>query len=60
MSVLSNIMGVNEAANLWGLKPGYIKNLCAAGKVIAVKIDNRWIIDKGQENPSGATDKTTE
>ena len=49
---LDNIMGVNEAAELWSLKPGTIKNLCAAGKVIARKIDNRWIIEKNQPNPS--------
>lgn len=59
MSILDNIMGVNEAAKLWGLKPGYIKNLCAAGKVRAVKIDNRWIMDRNQPNPSVKTaDKT--
>jgi len=45
-------MGVNEASEFWGLKPGYIKNLCASGKVLAVKIDNRWIIDKDQPNPT--------
>lgn len=52
MSNLDSIMGVNEAAELWSLKPGYIKNLCASGKVLAVKIDNRWIIDKDQVNPA--------
>ncbi len=57
MSNLDDIMGVNEAANLWSLSPGYIKNLCAAGKVRAVKIDNRWIIDKNQPNPSIKTAK---
>lgn len=55
MNVLDNIMGVNEAAKLWSLKPGYIKNLCATGKVRARKIDNRWIIDKNQPNPSKKT-----
>jgi len=55
MSVLDNIMGVNEAAKLWALKPGYIKNLCSIGKVRARKIDNRWIIDKNQPNPSQKT-----
>jgi hypothetical protein len=51
-AILDKIMGVNEAAQLWSLKPGTIKNLCAAGKVVARKIDNRWIIDKTQPNPS--------
>lgn len=55
MSVLDHIMGVNEASELWGLKPGTIKNLCAVGKVDARKIDNRWIIDKDQPNPSQKT-----
>lgn len=52
MSVLDQIMGVNEASERWGLKPGTIKNLCASDKVIARKIDNRWIIIKDQPNPS--------
>jgi len=55
MSTLDNIMGVNEAAQRWNLKPGYIKNLCAARKLKARKIDNRWIIDKNQPNPSQKT-----
>jgi len=52
MNILEQIMGVNEAAERWSLKPGYIKNLCASGKVRARKIDNRWIIDKNQPNPA--------
>lgn len=52
MNSLDQVIGVNEAAKLWSLKPGYIKNLCAVGKVRAIKIDNRWIIDKDQQNPS--------
>jgi hypothetical protein len=52
MSVLDQIMGVNEASERWGLKPGTIKNLCAARKILSRKIDNRWIIDKNQPNPS--------
>jgi hypothetical protein len=51
-NVLNGIMGVNEAAELWSLKPGTVKNLCAAGKIKARKIDNRWIIAKSQPNPS--------
>lgn len=51
-SVLDKVMGVNEAALLWDLKPGTIKNLCAAGKVSARKIDNRWILVKNQPNPA--------
>jgi hypothetical protein len=50
--VLDNIIGVEEASELWGLSAGYIKNLCAEGRIIAKKIGNTWVIDKLQENPS--------
>lgn len=50
--MLENIIGVEEAAKLWNLSPGYIKNLCAEGKIKAKKIGKTWIIDKRQENPS--------
>ena len=52
--MLENIIGVKEAAELWGLEASYIKNLCAQGKVKAKKIGNTWIIDRRQENPSKA------
>jgi hypothetical protein len=52
MNVLDNIMGVKDASVLWGLSAGTLKNYCAEGKVIAVKIEGRWIIDKNQPNPS--------
>lgn len=48
---LDNMIGVEDAAKLWGLSPKYIKNLCAEGKVKAKKIGNVWVIDKTQENP---------
>lgn len=51
MSALDNIMGVQEAAKIWGLSPGYIKNLCAEGKIKAKKIGTTWVIDKNQPNP---------
>lgn len=51
MNPLEHIMGVEEAAQLWDLKPGYIKNLCNDGKLKAVKIGKTWILDKGQPNP---------
>lgn len=50
--MLENIIGVEEASKLWGLSPGYIKNLCAQGKIKAKKIGNTWVIDKTQPNPS--------
>lgn len=49
--MLENVIGVNEAAKLWGLDAGYIKNLCAQGKIKAKKIGRVWVIDKTQENP---------
>lgn len=49
--MLDNLIGVEEAAKLWGLSPGYIKNLCADGRIIAKKIGNTWVIDKTQANP---------
>lgn len=49
---LNNVIGVEEASELWGLSPGTIKNYCAEGKVIAKKIGQTWVIDKTQANPS--------
>jgi hypothetical protein len=51
MNPLEQIMGVNDASTLWGLTPGTIKNYCAQGRVKAVKIEGRWVIDKNQPNP---------
>lgn len=48
---LNNIMGVEEASELWGLSPGTIKNYCAEGKIKARKIGKTWIINKNQERP---------
>lgn len=49
---LSNVIGVEEASELWNLSAGYIKNLCAEGKIICKKIGKTWVIDKNQPNPS--------
>jgi len=51
---LENIMDVEEASILWGLKPSYIKDLCRLrlekeGK--AVKKGKTWILDRNQRNP---------
>lgn len=51
MNPLDQIMGVEEAAELWGLNPGYIKNLCNRGEIKAKKIGKTWVIDKHQPNP---------
>lgn len=50
--VLEKVIGVEEAAKLWNLTPGYIKNLCAEGKIEAKKIGKTWVIAKEQDNPS--------
>lgn len=49
---LSDVIGVEEAAELWGLSPGYIKNLCAMEKIKAKKIGKTWVILKSQERPN--------
>ncbi|KYG88969.1 hypothetical protein A0U40_14835 [[Bacillus] sp. KCTC 13219] len=48
---LNHLIGVNEASEMWGLTAAYIKNLCAEGRVDAIKIGNTWVIDKRQPNP---------
>lgn len=55
MNPLNRIMGVEEAATLWNLSPGYIKNLCASNKVKCIKIGKTWVLDKNQPNPSKLT-----
>jgi excisionase family DNA binding protein len=52
--MLDNIIGVEEASKLWGLSSGYIKNLCASGKIEAKKIGKTWVILKDQPNPKSA------
>lgn len=52
VSPVDNVMGVEEAADLWNLAPGYIKNMCASGKIKAVKIGKTWVLDKTQRSPS--------
>jgi excisionase family DNA binding protein len=50
--VLDKVIGVEEAAKLLALSPGYIKNLCAAGKIESKKIGKTWVIDKSSLKPS--------
>lgn len=50
--VLESVIGVEEAAEKWGLSPGTVKNYCAEGRVIAKKIGKTWVIDANQPNPS--------
>jgi hypothetical protein len=51
MKILDQVMGVDEASDLWNLSPGHIKNLCAEGKLDARKIGKTWILSKDQKNP---------
>lgn len=44
--MLDNIIGVEEAAEILGLSPGTIKNMCAAGKLNCKKIGKTWILNK--------------
>ncbi|PFK47606.1 helix-turn-helix domain-containing protein [Bacillus cereus] len=45
---LHNVIGVNEAAPILNVSPGYVKNLCAEGKVVAKKIGKTWVIDRAK------------
>jgi len=49
---LDSVVGAEEAAAMWKLTPGYIKNLCAAGRLKAKKIGKTWVIDKNQPRPN--------
>ncbi|MBO0961431.1 helix-turn-helix domain-containing protein [Neobacillus sp. MM2021_6] len=44
--MLDNIIGVEEAAEILGLSPGTVKNMCAAGKLESKKIGKTWVLDK--------------
>lgn len=43
---LHNVIGVHEAASILNVSPGYVKNLCAEGKIVSKKIGKTWVIDK--------------
>lgn len=51
--VLDQVMGVQEAGELWGLSADRIKGLCQSGELYAKKIGKTWVIDKNQPNPKG-------
>lgn len=48
---MSQLMQTEEAAELWGLSQGYIKNLCNEGNVIAYKVGRAWLLLRDQPNP---------
>ncbi|MDA1915013.1 helix-turn-helix domain-containing protein [Bacillus cereus] len=43
-----NTIGVNDAAIILNVSPGHVKNLCAAGKIVAKKIGKTWVIDRSR------------
>lgn len=49
--IMAQLMTTEEAAELWELSPGYIKNLCNSGDVIANKVGRSWLLLKDQPNP---------
>lgn len=54
MNVLSQIMGVREAAAKWGLQPEEVERLCCGGGIRAVRLDGEdgpWVLLKEQPNP---------
>lgn len=46
MDILKYVIGVDEAAEILGLKAGTVKNKCALGELPAKKIGNTWVLDK--------------
>ncbi|WP_457195885.1 hypothetical protein [Paenibacillus polymyxa] len=51
-NVLIRIMGVEGAAEKWkNISPGTVKNMCASGKVKAVKLGKTWVMDVDHPNP---------
>lgn len=52
LRTLDQIMGTQEAADLWGYKSSdHVKRLCRVGKVKCVQIGNTWVLDRNQPNP---------
>lgn len=51
MNVLDLVMGVSEAAEMWGLGMDRVKRLCQEGEVECKKIGKTWVILKDQHNP---------
>lgn len=51
INILDEIMGTEEAAELWGFSQDHIKRLCREGKVLAKPVGKTWILVKDQPNP---------
>lgn len=54
---LDLVMGVEEAATMWDLSPGRIKNICNEGRIPAKKVGRTWIVSKLQPSPKYKPDK---
>jgi hypothetical protein len=48
---MDNLVSCQEAAEVWGLSPHYIKNLARLGEIKAKCIGKTWVIDLNQPNP---------
>jgi hypothetical protein len=48
---IEDVIGVEEASSKWLMSSGYIKNLCAKGRVISKKVGKTWVIDGTQQHP---------
>lgn len=49
---INNKMSIKEATELWGYKTtSHVRQLCADGKIKAVKMGRDWWIDRDQPNP---------
>lgn len=51
MSILEQVAGISEMAELWGLSESRIKSLCQNSEIEAKKIGKTWVINKNQCNP---------
>ncbi|WP_083430275.1 helix-turn-helix domain-containing protein [Alicyclobacillus macrosporangiidus] len=45
-------MSVEEASELWGLSPAWVKRLCASGAIRARQMGKQWVIDREQSRPT--------
>ncbi|WP_203363103.1 helix-turn-helix domain-containing protein [Bacillus sp. REN10] len=51
MNILENVIGVQDAADLWGLSADHVKKLCRDELIQAKKIGKTYVILKDQPNP---------
>ncbi|WP_142300879.1 helix-turn-helix domain-containing protein [Shouchella clausii] len=51
-ALFDRFVSAEQAAKVWGVSAGHVKNLCRDGKIAAKKIGKTWVIDINQPNPS--------